>query len=166
MKDFKEIIEGDSGYKIELLAGGEWIVTDANGTELARERTKADAVKVKKDLEKNESSSNIKDFKEILEENKPILEGEMVEHLTEEERKQAEEIYIKLAEHIENGGSFNDLDEGIIGGILGGVGGALVGPALGKAVCKALGVEKGIFYDLLTSRLVTAALGATIFGKK
>lgn len=116
--------------------------------------------------EEQKVKSNQKDFKEILEENKPLLEGEMVEHLTEEEIAEAEAVYVKLVEHIEKGGSFNDLDEGIIGGMLGAVGGALVGPALGKAICKALGIQKGVMYDMLTSRLVTAALGAAIFGKR
>lgn len=47
-------------------------------------------------------------------------------------------------------------------GLLGGVMGFLVGPSAGKIVARALGVEKGILYDLLTSRLVSAAIGHAI----
>jgi hypothetical protein len=54
-------------------------------------------------------------------------------------------------------------------GTLGGVAGFLVGPAIGKVIANALGIEKGIIYDMLTSRLATAALGAALtkyMGKK
>ena len=55
------------------------------------------------------------------------------------------------------------LDEGILGAIAGGIVGATMGPAVMKAVCKILGVdEKGQFGSLLTSRMMTTALGATL----
>lgn len=47
-------------------------------------------------------------------------------------------------------------------GLLGGVMGFLVGPSAGKIVARALGVERGILYDLLTSRLVSASIGHAI----
>jgi hypothetical protein len=52
-----------------------------------------------------------------------------------------------------------DTSEGVFSSMLGAAGGALIGPAIGKAVAGALGVEKGALYDLLTSRLVAAAIG-------
>lgn len=58
--------------------------------------------------------------------------------------------------------SVEDIDEGLLGKIVGGVSGFVVGPMLGKVVARALGLEKGILYDMLTSRLVTAALGVAI----
>ena len=52
------------------------------------------------------------------------------------------------------------LDEGILGAIAGGIVGATMGPAVMKAVCKILGVdERGQFGSLLTSRMMTTALG-------
>ena len=55
------------------------------------------------------------------------------------------------------------LDEGIIGALTGGLIGATVGPAVMKAVCKILGVdERGQSGSLLTSRMMTTALGATM----
>jgi hypothetical protein len=47
-------------YKLEQLAGGEWIVVDSKGTELARERNRINAIKAKKDLEEsvNEGLNN------------------------------------------------------------------------------------------------------------
>lgn len=54
------------------------------------------------------------------------------------------------------------LDEGIIKTLAGAGVGHIMGPALGKAICKALGIEKGILYDLMTSKLVTTAIGAAL----
>jgi len=61
------------------------------------------------------------------------------------------------------------IEEGIFGKIAGGVAGFAFGPSVGKIIAKALGITKGVFYDLLTSRLVGTALGASLtsaFGKK
>ena len=56
-----------------------------------------------------------------------------------------------------------DIEEGFFGAIAGGTVGALVGPAIGKAVCKVLGVdENGPLGKLLTSRLVSIAIGASL----
>jgi uncharacterized protein YcfJ len=106
----------------------------------------------------------MKDFKELIEKNEPIFEKSAVEHLTEDELKLAEDAYIKLQEYIKDK-NINELDEGVIGSILGGVAGFLVGPALGKIIANTLGVEKGIIFDMLTSRVVCAALGAAL-GKR
>ena len=57
------------------------------------------------------------------------------------------------------------LDEGIFGSLLGGITGAALGKTVGKMICKVLGIQKGVLYDLLTSRIVGAALGAVI-GKR
>jgi hypothetical protein len=57
------------------------------------------------------------------------------------------------------------LNEGILGSILGGLTGFALGQALGRAVARVLGVEKGALYDLFTSRLVGAAMGA-VLGKR
>ena len=51
------------------------------------------------------------------------------------------------------------MDEGIFAGLLAASAGAMVGPAIGKAMCKCLGVqENGVLGNLLTSRLVIAAI--------
>lgn len=55
-----------------------------------------------------------------------------------------------------------DMDEGLIGKILGGITGFVIGPSIGKVIANSLGIEKGIIYDMLTSRLVGAALGSAI----
>ena len=47
-------------------------------------------------------------------------------------------------------------------GFLGTLAGFIVGPAVGRVIANALGVEKGILFDMLTSRLVSAALGNAI----
>jgi len=52
-----------------------------------------------------------------------------------------------------------ELDEGLIGSIVGGLTGFALGQSVGKIVANALGVEKGLLYDIFTSRLVGAAIG-------
>lgn len=65
---------------------------------------------------------------------------------------------------IEN--SITDIkNEGIVGGIIGGLGGIIAGDKLGKAVCQALGITSGPLYNLITSKLVVAAI-ATYLGLK
>ena len=54
------------------------------------------------------------------------------------------------------------VNEGILGSIFGGLGGFALGKTVGKAIAKVLGIQKGALYDLMTSRLVGAALGAVL----
>lgn len=55
------------------------------------------------------------------------------------------------------------LDEGLLGAVVGGIAGATVIPAIMKAICKVLGINvNGQFGNLLTSRLVLAAVGTEI----
>ncbi len=91
----------------------------------------------------------------------PIFEEHLLENLNEADILEAERIYQELAAYIKENGIEN-LDEGILGRIIGGVAGFVIGPAVGKIVANALGIEKGILYDMFTSRLVSAALGASL----
>lgn len=50
------------------------------------------------------------------------------------------------------------INEGIIGRIIGGIGGFALGPTIGGVIARVLGIEKGPIYNLLTSRVVGAAL--------
>ena len=52
----------------------------------------------------------------------------------------------------------NYIDEGLIAGAIGALAGVSFGPAIGKAICNALGIGKGVLYDLMTSKLVNAAI--------
>lgn len=73
---------------------------------------------------------------------------------------EAEKLYNKIIEKLKNG---EELEEGFFGGLLGGTIGALAGPAIGRAICKVLGIdEKGHLGKLLTSRLVTTAMGIAL----
>lgn len=56
----------------------------------------------------------------------------------------------------------NPVNEGVIGSILGGLTGFTLGKKLGKIIAKILGIEKGLLYDLFTSRIFGAALGSSI----
>ena len=83
--------------------------------------------------------------------------------LTEEEKVVVESLSYKIVEMIKEGKSTDDilngdLDEGLLGGIVGGVAGATIGPALGRAICKALGIEHGILYNFLNSKVFLAAV--------
>ena len=64
----------------------------------------------------------------------------------------------QIAELIKRG----EIDEGVIGSLIGGLTGVTIGPSIGKAICKALGVERGLLYDLLTSRIFTTAVASYI----
>lgn len=87
-------------------------------------------------------------------------ENKGLQYLTEQENVQIDE-YVKMFES-EHGTDLSMLDEAFFGKILGGVAGFLVGPTIGKIIANALGVEKGILYDMFTSRLVSTALGSSI----
>ena len=56
-----------------------------------------------------------------------------------------------------------EIDEGFLGALAGGAVGALAGPSIGRAICRALGIdENGNLGKLLTSRLVTTAIGIAL----
>tara|TARA_Y100000389_G_scaffold19791_1_gene17111 strand:+ start:3062 stop:4093 length:1032 start_codon:yes stop_codon:yes gene_type:complete len=57
------------------------------------------------------------------------------------------------------------LNEGILGRALGGIAGFAVGPKIGKAIAKVLGIEKGPLFNVLTSRIVSAALAQELTKK-
>ena len=102
----------------------------------------------------------MKTFNEIVS-NENIFEGIDVSFLTESELQEAVTVYTKLNESFEKGG-IEELEKEIQEGLLGTIAGFIMGPAIGKVVANALGIEKGILYDMLTSRLVSAALGNAI----
>ena len=58
------------------------------------------------------------------------------------------------------------IQEGVLGAVAGGVLGFTIGPKLGECIANALGAQKGVFRDMLTSRVFLTALGAYIGGKK
>jgi uncharacterized protein YcfJ len=65
-----------------------------------------------------------------------------------------------LVEKLQKG---EQIEEGFLGGLLGGSVGFLVGPAIGKAICAVMGIkEDGPLGKLLTSRLVTTAMGVAL----
>lgn len=98
---------------------------------------------------------DLKNFKESQ-----IFESEQTKNLTPEQIKEGEDLYRTLVEKLEKG---ETVDEGILGALAGGAAGLLIGPAVGKAICKALGIEeKGTLGKLLTSRLVTTAIGVAL----
>jgi len=85
------------------------------------------------------------------------------EFLTEEENFMVDEYVLLIENEMkEEGKTIHTIDEGFFGRILGGAAGFLVGPTIGKIIARALGIEKGIIFDLLSSRLVSTALGASI----
>jgi len=74
-----------------------------------------------------------------------------------EDNKQYDEIIKKLQEAKEAG---TPIEEGILGALTGGLVGVTMGPKIMKGICKILGVdERGQFGSLLTSRMMTTALG-------
>lgn len=81
------------------------------------------------------------------------------EQIIEERELLIEQKSDEIAKAIKEG---QEIDEGFFSSILGGLAGVTVGASIMKAVCKALGLEKGMMYDLLTSKLVCGIAGAAI----
>jgi cation transporter-like permease len=71
-----------------------------------------------------------------------------------------ETISLFLDENENYKNNLEAIDEGLFGTLLGGATGLVLGKTLGKLIAKILGIEKGLLYDLLTSKVVTTALGA------
>ena len=89
-----------------------------------------------------------------------IFESEQIKGLTTEQIREGEKTYALLLEKLEKG---ENIEEGFFGAVIGGAAGALIGPAIGKAICKALGIDQeGTLGKLLTSRLVTTAIGIAL----
>ena len=78
--------------------------------------------------------------------------------LNEAQMIEVENTSQQIAELIKKG----EIDEGVISSLIGGLTGVTIGPSIGKAICKALGIEKGLLYDLLTSRIFTTAVASYI----
>ena len=109
-------------------------------------------------VEENKSLPTYYDIKYA--QSSKIFEAEDVMGSTPEQLKEAEKFYYEIVEKLENG---EEIDEGLFGGLVGGAVGALAGPAIGRAICSVLGIDpKGNLGKLLTSRLVTTALGYAI----
>lgn len=101
----------------------------------------------------------MKSFKEFR--NPPKLEKLEVYELDEEQMKEVGVLEEKLYAIVEKEG-IAGLEKAINEGFFGTALGFLIGPSIGKVIARALGVEKGILYDMFTSRLVSAALGNAI----
>jgi uncharacterized protein YcfJ len=78
--------------------------------------------------------------------------------LNESQIMQVDNTSEQIAEMLKKG----EVDESVIGSLIGGLTGATIGPSIGKAICKALGIERGLLYDLLTSRIFTTAVASYI----
>ena len=78
--------------------------------------------------------------------------------LNESQIIEVENASQQIAELIKKG----EVDEGVMSSLIGGLTGVTIGPSIGKAICKALGIEKGLLYDLFTSRVFTTAVAAYI----
>lgn len=89
---------------------------------------------------------------------KKISEEDVQIVLNESQILEVENTSEQIAELLKKG----EIDEGIISSLVGGLTGATIGPSIGKAICKALGIEKGLLYDLLTSRIFTTAVASYI----
>lgn len=113
---------------------------------------------------KDKIISNIVNIVESVNVTGRIYEGiESTPNLSDEELIRIhEEIRNKLSEELKKDPEISKLEEGIFGKIIGGATGFLAGPMIGKIIARALGIEKGILFDFLSSRLVSAGIGAAI----
>jgi len=89
-----------------------------------------------------------------------IFESEEIKDLLPDQIQAGEAAYYAIIEKLEKG---ENIEEGFLGGLIGGGIGMLAGPAIGRAICHVLGIkEDGALGKLLTSRLVTTAMGVAL----
>ncbi len=89
-----------------------------------------------------------------------IFESEEIKDMAPDQIQEAEKAYYQILERFNKK---EEVDEGFLGALVGGTAGALAGPAIGRAICRALGIEEGgTLGKLLTSRLVTTAIGIAL----
>lgn len=109
-------------------------------------------------------------FKEFIGEKEDYLDLETVMNEAVDQNAIDEAVSAFIMKAQEEGYTLKQLEqeltnEGFIGSIFGGLAGFALGQSVGKIVANALGVEKGLLYDLFTSRLIGAAIGYHL-GKK
>jgi hypothetical protein len=104
-----------------------------------------------------ESSVEVTPFSDFIDRKRsaPVLP-----YLNESENAEVDK-WVSVFEE-ECGNKLDNLDEGFFGKLLGAATGFVVGPTIGRIIANALGIERGVLYDMLTSRLVTTALGTAI----
>ena len=100
------------------------------------------------------TDNKITDFTSFENENAVRLFKEALEKMGS--LSEVEKLYLNECKKTD--ATLEDVEEGLLGGIIGGVAGLAFGPKVGDAVCKALGITKGTLYDLLHSRVFTAAV--------
>lgn len=97
-----------------------------------------------------------------------LFEGINLSQYTPTEIMNSKKLYDYIVESAEIARAENVpmdeiMDEGLFGALLGGAVSATIGQSIMKAICKCLGIdEKGTLGNLLTSKLVLAALGAQL----
>jgi hypothetical protein len=90
-----------------------------------------------------------------------IFESHEIEGCNPQQILEAEKAYSMLVEKLKSG---EEISEGLLGSLIGGALGATGGVTLMKAIANVLGITSGPLYDLLTSRLILAAVGAKVGG--
>lgn len=88
-----------------------------------------------------------------------FMEKSIKEQILEQREMLIESKSDELAQAIKEG---QEIDEGFFSSLLGGLAGVTAGATLMKALCKALGIEKGMLYDFLTSKVLCGVAGAAI----
>ena len=124
-----------------------------------------------KEILRNDQQNESIDFDSLLLESEEIA-NQAKHELTEEEEKAINTIVdVFNKEYKEQGKTLADFEydivyEGKLGQVLGGLSGLALGKTVGKMLGSVLGLEEdGLLYDLFTSRLFGASLGAAL-GKR
>jgi hypothetical protein len=114
---------------------------------------------------KRNSLANLKygkSFSELTDDEK----AKVVKEVNQQEASEARlERYIRQKLVVEGKSVEEMVDEGFLGKLIGGITGFTLGKKIGEKICKVLGIEKGILYDLFTSRIFGTAIGAAIGGQ-
>lgn len=114
-----------------------------------------EAPSLKEFVETKRQKTAFKDF--VTERREKVF----IPYLNEAENAEVE-MWTKTFEEDYGGDIERAISEGFFGRVMGAAAGFVVGPTIGRIIANALGVERGVLYDMFTSRVVSAALGVAI----
>tara|TARA_R110000796_G_scaffold44977_1_gene109237 strand:- start:1557 stop:2543 length:987 start_codon:yes stop_codon:yes gene_type:complete len=160
IKESREIFEGEVYFPITDI-GDPASLIQVLAKELQK-RTPANLSNVVAELTNIEISYNgLVDIETIeklstMLDNDPKSVKKKIDKLMDKHINLLENMQVEFMRQLLNDPS--SINEGILGRALGGVAGFTLGPKVGKIIAKVLGIQKGPLYNILTSRVVSAAL--------
>ncbi|MEP1033634.1 hypothetical protein [Ekhidna sp.] len=99
----------------------------------------------------------MKDYLEWVAKEEPVISTERLISKLFDDKLNGDELLVWMSSHT---------NEGALYKIIGGATGLVLGRKIGNLIAKALGIENGILFDILTSRVVAARIGIALSKKR